>query len=279
MATYPIEIRRCRHVRTNGTQCGSPALKGKELCFYHEQNRPREMELYLDGERYSDGTMVMPVFEDAHAIQTVIRQVVQLMLARRIERKDAGLLLYALQIASGNLKLMQAERAKPTQVVVEPDKAAETPLGMTPWSASGQGHDRDEAEGGEAEGSTVPPPSPEEFYSAMSVEDRMAMRKDFDRKGLIRRDEFEAYFSDDGPDPLLLAIARLWEERERRKGSRAASLESAGEEGLAPGTIQACRARGARMDFSPTDKERLRFAEGCGPSQHRRNQGSTGSLG
>jgi hypothetical protein len=71
------------------------------------------------------------------------------------------------------------------------------------------------------------------------------MRKDYDRKGLIRPDELEAYFSDDGPDPLLLAIARLWEERERRKGSQAASLESAGEEGLAPGTIQACRARGA----------------------------------
>ncbi len=248
MATYPIEIRRCRHVKTNGTQCGSPALKGKELCFYHEQNRPREVELYLDGERYSDGSMVLPVFEDAHAIQTVIRQVVQLMLARRIERKDAGLLLYALQIASGNLKLMQAEKARPTQVVVEPDKAAETPLGMTPWSASGQGHDRDEAEGGEeAQDSPAPPASPEEFYAAMSVEERMAMRKDFEGKGLIRPGEFEAYFSDGGPDPLLLAITRLWEERERRKRSQAASLESAGEEGLAPGTIQACRARSARM--------------------------------
>jgi hypothetical protein len=141
---------------------------------------------------------------------------------------------------------MQAEKARPTQVVVEPDKAAETPLGMTPWSASGQGHDQDEAAGGEAEDSTVPPPSPEEFYAAMSVEDRMAMRKDYDRKGLIRRDEFEAYFSDDGPDPLLLAITRGWKERERRKRPQTASLESAGEEGLAPGTIQACRARGGR---------------------------------
>jgi hypothetical protein len=247
MASYPIEIRRCRHVKTNGTQCGSPAVKGKELCFYHERNRPQPVELYMDGERYCDGQIVLPVFEDAHSIQTVIRQVVQLMLTRRTERKDAGLLLYALQIASGNLKLMQAEKAKPTQVVVEPDKAAETPLGMTPWSATGQGHDCDEAAGGEAEDSPVPPPSPEEFYFAMSVEDRMAMRKDYDRKGLIRRDEFEAYFSDDGPDPLLLAIARLWEKRERRKRPQAASSESAGEEGLAPGTIQACRARGAGM--------------------------------
>jgi hypothetical protein len=80
--------------------------------------------------------------------------------------------------------MMQAEKAKPTQVVVEPDQAAETPLGMTPWSATGQGHDRDEAAGGEAEDSTVPPASPEEVYSAMSVEDRIAMKKDFRRERL-----------------------------------------------------------------------------------------------
>ena len=251
MASYPIEIRRCRHVKTNGTQCGSPALKGKELCFYHEQNQPREVELYMDGERYCDSQMVLPVFEDAHAIQTVIRQVVQLMLTRRIERKDAGLLLYALQIASGNLKMMQAEKAKPTQVVVEPDKAAETPLGMTPWSASGQGHDRDEAEGGESnneeQSSPARPASPEEVYAAMSAEEKKAMRKEFVGKGLIRSDEYLSFLLDDGPDPLPPAITRLWEERERRKGAQAARLESAGGQGLPPGTIQACQARRARM--------------------------------
>jgi hypothetical protein len=249
MTSYPIEIRRCRHVKTNGTQCGSPALKAQELCYYHEQNRPQPVELYLDGERYCDGQIVLPVFEDAHSIQTVIRQVVQLMLTRRIERKDAGLLLYALQIASGNLKTMQTEKAKPTQVVVEPDKAAETPLGMTPWSASGQGHDRDEAEGEESEeqNSPAPPASPEEVLAAMNAEDRVAMRRDYERKGLIRPGEIEAFFEGDAPDPLVLAIRRLWAEREGRKRSQAASSESAEEQGLPPGTIQACQARSARM--------------------------------
>ncbi len=243
MASYPIEIRRCRHIKTNGTQCGSPALKGKELCFYHEQNRPQPAELYMDGDRYCDSQIVLPVFEDAHSIQTVIRQVVQLMLTRRIERKDAGLLLYALQIASGNLKMMQLEKARPTQVVVEPDKAAETPLGMTPWSATGQGHDRDETEGGEPEAqkSPGPPGSPEEFYEAMSAEEKKAMRKDFEAKGMIGPDEYVDSLLDAAPDPLLRAITQLWEERERRKGAQAASLE------LPPGTIQACRARRARM--------------------------------
>ncbi len=182
MTSYPIEIRRCRHVKTNGTQCGSPALKAKELCYYHEQNQPREVELYLDGERYSDGSIVLPVFEDAHSIQTAIRQVVQLMLSRRIDRKDAGVLLYALQIASANLKTMRAEKAAPTQVVVEPEKAAETPLGMTPWSATGQGHDL-EKEGDEAGISLDRPASAEECHAAMSEMERLAMRSGLEEKG------------------------------------------------------------------------------------------------
>ena len=144
MGSYPIEIRRCRHIRTNGTQCGSPALREKEFCYYHEQNQPRAVKLYVDGYRYPDSQFMLPVFEDAHSIQTALRQVIQLLFEHRIHHKDAGLMLYALQIASGNLKRMDAEKAKPTQMVVDPEKAGETPLGMTPWSASGQGHDPEE---------------------------------------------------------------------------------------------------------------------------------------
>ena len=215
MTSYPIEIRRCRHVKTNGTQCGSPALKGKELCYYHEQNRPREVELYLDGERYSDGSIVLPVFEDAHSIQTVIRQVVQLMLSRRIDRKDAGVLLYALQIASCNLKTMQAERAKPTQVVMEPEKAAETPLGMTPWSATGKGHDPDDAAQAEAEHWLAFPPSAEECYRAMSYDEKDAMTKGLRQKGLISEDDIEEKILRKGPDPVPPAMQLLREAQER----------------------------------------------------------------
>jgi hypothetical protein len=215
MASYPIEIRRCRHVKTNGTQCGSPALKARERCYFHEQNQPQPVELFLDGERTSDSSIVLPVFEDAHSIQTVIRQVVQLMLSRRIDRKDAGVLLYALQIASGNLKTMQAEKAKPTQVVMEPDKAAETPLGMTPWSATGKGHDPDDAAIAEAEHWLAFPPSAEECYRAMSGDERDAMRQGLLKKGLVTERDLEARLHKEGPDPALPAMKELREQWER----------------------------------------------------------------
>jgi len=106
---------RCQHIKVNGTQCGSPALRKKSFCFYHQQHRPLTVECYSEGE-YATGEIALPVFEDAHSIQSVIRQVVQMVLQKRIERKTASLLLYALQIASSNLKRMELEKPQPSRL-------------------------------------------------------------------------------------------------------------------------------------------------------------------
>jgi hypothetical protein len=121
---------RCRHIKASGTQCGSPALRNKNFCFYHQQVRPLTVECYSEGE-YATGEIDLPVFEDAHSIQTVIRQVVQMVLQKRIERKTASLLLYALQIASSNLKRMELEKPQPDQVVTDVetmDSDSQTPI-------------------------------------------------------------------------------------------------------------------------------------------------------
>jgi hypothetical protein len=112
------EAPRCRHIKVSGTQCGSPAVRSKSFCFYHQQHRPILAECYSDGE-YSTGEILLPVFEDAHSVQSVIRQVMQMVLQKRIERKTASLLLYALQIASSNLKRMELEKPQPEQVVID----------------------------------------------------------------------------------------------------------------------------------------------------------------
>jgi hypothetical protein len=125
---------RCRHIKVNGTQCGSPALRNKNFCFYHQQNRPLTVECY-SGEQYATGEIVLPVFEDAHSIQTVIRQVVQMVLQKRIERKTASLLLYALQIASSNLKRMELEKPQPEQVVTDLETADPETVLQTPIAA------------------------------------------------------------------------------------------------------------------------------------------------
>jgi hypothetical protein len=118
---------RCRHIKVNGTQCGSPALRNKNFCFYHQQDRPLTVECYSEGP-YASGEIALPLFEDAHSIQTVIRQVVQMVLQKRLERKTASLLLYALQIASSNLKRMELEKPQPEQVVIDLERESDTPM-------------------------------------------------------------------------------------------------------------------------------------------------------
>jgi hypothetical protein len=123
---------RCRHIKVNGTQCGSPALRSKNFCFYHQKDRPCPVPCYSDIE-YATGEITLPFFEDAHSIQAVIRQVVQMVLQKRLEQKTASLLLYALQIASTNLKRMELEKPQPEQVVtdlepVTPDEAWQAPI-------------------------------------------------------------------------------------------------------------------------------------------------------
>jgi len=121
---------RCQHIKVSGTQCGSPALRSKNFCFYHQQNRPLTVECYSE-QQYATGEIDLPVFEDAHSIQTVIRQVAQMVLQRRIERKTASLLLYALQIASSNLKRMEHEKPQPAEVVIDPETVSQTPIEPT----------------------------------------------------------------------------------------------------------------------------------------------------
>jgi hypothetical protein len=159
---------RCRHIKVNGTQCGSPALRSKNFCFYHRQDRPWPVECYSEGE-YATGEITLPFFEDAHSVQTVIRQVVQMVLQKRIERKTASLLLYALQIASSNLKRMEFEKPQPEQVVtdlepVAPDEAWQAPIAPsgetareTSASAPATNRDRKVGEINASPGEDLPP--------------------------------------------------------------------------------------------------------------------------
>jgi hypothetical protein len=143
-----VEVRRCQHIKVNGTQCGSPARRNEPHCHYHRENQPERVK--VGGEAGWD--VLVPLFEDAQSIQSMVRQVAMLLLGGKIENKRAGLVLYALQIASTNLKRMEAEKPRPAQVVVDAEKVAETPMGMTPWSAKDEGHEvEDEAAGFQGE--------------------------------------------------------------------------------------------------------------------------------
>lgn len=136
LSIYPSSISRCQHIKVNGTQCGSPALKGRRLCFFHNRWREARIEFCQSGAPAHYITSIdLPVLEDANSVQVAIMQVLRLILAKQLDQKTAGLLLYGLQTASINLN---RTRFEPTQrdVVIEPRHVADNCLGDHAWHPS-----------------------------------------------------------------------------------------------------------------------------------------------
>ena len=101
-SAYPL----CQHVKFDGVRCGSPALRNKPHCFYH--NRVRRLRTHK---------VVLPLLENAHAINFTIQQTIEALLNQKIDRKDVSHILFGLKIASLNLK--QAKEPAAFRVVTE----------------------------------------------------------------------------------------------------------------------------------------------------------------
>lgn len=86
----PRKPAKCEHIKTNGVRCGSPALRGLQFCYFHACSL---------GSAFG----FVPLLEDGNAIQLGLGEVIRAIIDERIDTKRAGLLIYALQVASHNL--------------------------------------------------------------------------------------------------------------------------------------------------------------------------------
>jgi hypothetical protein len=82
----------CRHIRTGGGRCRAAALANENFCYYHLSQRRHSITLQL------------PQLEDRPAIQIAVSRVLAALAAGLIDRRDAGMYLYGIQIASSNLR-------------------------------------------------------------------------------------------------------------------------------------------------------------------------------
>ena len=133
MSSYPSSIPRCQHLKVNGTQCGSPALRRNPFCYFHKTWHETRIVLNANRARRGRAALDLPVLEDANSVQVSLMHVMRLILTGQIDPKTAGLLLYALQTASSNLSRINFEPAVKTRVVIDPRKVDQTPLGEDPW--------------------------------------------------------------------------------------------------------------------------------------------------
>ncbi len=117
----------CRHIRTTGRRCNSPALRGQVYCYYHARSRTRhtlreapQPELILHPLRpHSLGqaalgqpdptlavpqpqpiTLDFPQLEDRESIQVAASMIVAALGRNQLDSKRAATMLYGLQVAS-----------------------------------------------------------------------------------------------------------------------------------------------------------------------------------
>jgi hypothetical protein len=88
----------CRHIKTNGKRCQSPALGGSSYCYFHDRTHLMAAPNYF---KFDD--LKLPLLEDSGSIQVAINKITSAFACSRIDARRTGLLLYAVQIASQNI--------------------------------------------------------------------------------------------------------------------------------------------------------------------------------
>jgi len=99
----------CQQIKLDGESCRAAALRGKKFCYYHLHCGPPPKDvsnpLVIPQVQFH-----LPLLDDATSIQATITLVCEHLLHRRLEPKKAGMLLYALQVASSNLCRLNEDR-------------------------------------------------------------------------------------------------------------------------------------------------------------------------
>ena len=145
MSDFPS---RCQHLKVNGTQCGSPALRRNKFCFFHKRFQTERLSLHKSEvnqarARRRAAIFHLPVLEDANSIQVSLMQIMRLLALGHLDAKTAGLLLYALQTASINLRRTNFEPLM-HNIVLDPKAVGEIPLGAHAWDDEDFADEEDE---------------------------------------------------------------------------------------------------------------------------------------
>jgi len=137
----------CRHIKTNGRRCCSPALRTRAFCYFHEKSHARlksvrpptgeEIDTIIHSKQLDRGQLQrepllaqywgitpngplifdFPALDDPESIQSSLSMLILALGQNRIDAKRAAPILYGLQVASQNVSRLTTYTQ--TQVVRE----------------------------------------------------------------------------------------------------------------------------------------------------------------
>src|ERR1035441_7900024 len=114
----------CRHVHATGRQCGSPALRKEQFCYFHHTTRHTKK---TGGFRYLDATepFELPIVEDRASALSAAAQIFCRIASNDLDLGRAGKLLYNLQILNAFLPREKAVPESTPQPVPAPQLLVE----------------------------------------------------------------------------------------------------------------------------------------------------------
>jgi len=107
----------CTHIKVSGVRCGSPALRGEQFCYFHQQahrsvRRPPFSRLHP-----------IAIIEDEDAIQASLMEVINGLVRNTLDVKRAALILRALHIAVKNARGVRLDSSVHARVREIPEYA------------------------------------------------------------------------------------------------------------------------------------------------------------
>ena len=95
-----MSFRICNFPKADGLPCGSPALHGKRLCYFHHRDQQRRQHAAAVLRRADVLGPRLPRMKSLDDIQVALSEVMYAMVDHRISTQRAGRILFDLQQAA-----------------------------------------------------------------------------------------------------------------------------------------------------------------------------------
>ena len=99
---YPL----CRHIKSDGVQCGSPALNRKTFCYFHQTLHSRHQR-YRSRPADHKQTLNLDAIETRLDLQMNLSQVVNALATGQLDPQRGMLLLKLLEAAEKNMTALE----------------------------------------------------------------------------------------------------------------------------------------------------------------------------
>ena len=108
-----MQYETCRHVKEDGTYCGSPALRERKYCYYHLMQRGRRLRRARALRDNLPYRLEIQSLDNHYAVRDALTDVAQALAAGQLDPHTAGKLLYAIQqVSATNRRIEQMEAAQ-----------------------------------------------------------------------------------------------------------------------------------------------------------------------